>query len=130
MKEYWASLTPEERRKRNANWQKAGVKATKSPKVRAKQSKLTKERWADPEYKAKHSAGIKKGWDESPPERKAKAIQTLTNEENIRKRGESIKQVWDSRSAEDKEEIANKLRQAWRNKSEEEIQAFSEMMSA
>jgi len=131
MKEYWASLTPEERRKRNANWQKAGVKAVKSPEVRAKQSKLTEKRWADPEYKAKHSAGIKKAWDESPPERRENLRIWASNlpDETKQKRNESIKQVWDDRSTEYREEIADKLRQNWQNKSKEEKQAFSEMVS-
>lgn len=131
MKKYWSSLTPEERRSRSANWQKAGVEAAKTPAVRARQSELAKERWADPEYKARHSAGIKKAWDESSPERREKASQRSSNlsDETRQKRSEGLRRAWAERSEEYRKEIADKIRQNWRDKSEEEKQAFSEMMS-
>lgn len=120
MRKYWASLTPEQRRKRNAKWQKAGVEAIKSSEVREKQGGLAKKRWKNPEYREKQSKAIKKCWDESPLERKVRAVQNLTNKETIRKRGESLKRSWANRSEEFKEEIAEKTRQTWQNKSDEE----------
>ena len=123
VKKYWASLTPNERKERTRNWQKAGVEAVKTEEVRKEQSKRKKELWSDPEYKAKHSAGIKKAWDESPPERREKISQLSSNlsDETKQKRSEGLKRAWAERSDECKEEIATKCRLTWKNKSEEEI---------
>ena len=123
MKEYWASMTPAQRKERNRNWQRAGVEATHTPEHRAKQSRLTKKRWEDPEYKAKHSAGIQKAWDESPPERREKLQERASNlsNETKRKRSEGLRRAAAERSDEHKEEIADKIRQTWKNKSKEEL---------
>ena len=131
MKDYWASLSPEERQKRNAKWQEAGVEATHLPENRAKQSKLTKERWSNPEYKARHGAGIKKAWDESPPERREKMSQLSSNlsDETRQKRSKGLKRSWDKKDDECRKEIANKIRLNWKNKSEEEIAEHGKVSS-
>ena len=131
VKKYWASLTPNERKERTRNWQKAGVEAVKTEEVRKEQSKRKKELWSDPEYKAKHSAGIKKAWDESPPERREKISQLSSNlsDETKQKRSEGLKRAWAERSDKCKEEISSKIRQTWQNKSDEEMAEFSEMVS-
>ena len=122
MKAYWTSLTQNQRKERNRNWQRAGVEASHTQEHLAKQSSLTKKRWSNPEYKAKHSAGIKKAWDESPPERRGALRQQSFNltDEAKQRRNEKVKLAWGNMDAEQKDEIAKNRREAWQNKSDEE----------